>query len=231
METKTTTILLAEDEENMGSLLCDYLNARGYQTDLYPDGEKAFRGFCAKKYDVCVLDVMMPKKDGFTLAHDIRQIDASVPIIFLTAKAMKESVLEGFSSGADDYMTKPFSIEELQMRIDAVMRRIRTVEPDLNQDTFELNNYTFSYTKQTLAFNNNEEIKLTAKEAELLRLLCLNCNEVLERNSALFSIWSDDSYFNARSMDVYITKLRKYFCKDPSIQIINVRGKGFKLIV
>jgi DNA-binding response OmpR family regulator len=229
METKTTTILLAEDEENMGSLLCDYLNARGYQTDLYPDGEKALKGFCNKKYDICVLDVMMPKKDGFTLAHDIRQLDASMPIIFLTAKAMKESVLEGFSSGADDYMTKPFSIEELQMRIDAVMRRVRNVQSDLNQDTFELNNYTFCYSKQTLMIDN-EEVKLTSKEADLLRLLCLNRNHILDRNSALFSIWSDDSYFNARSMDVYITKLRKYFCGDPNIQIINIRGKGFKLI-
>jgi DNA-binding response OmpR family regulator len=229
METKKTTILLAEDEENIGSLLDAYLNARGYQADLYPDGEKAFRGFCNKKYDLCILDIMMPKKDGFTLAHEIRQIDASIPIIFLTAKAMQEDVLEGFSSGADDYMTKPFSIEELQMRIEAVMRRTRNVQIDPEQDIFELNNYTFYYTKQILLIDH-EEIKLTSKEADLLRLLCLNRNQVLDRNSALFSIWSDDSYFNARSMDVYITKLRKYFCEDPAIQIINIRGKGFKLI-
>ncbi|MDR3181290.1 MAG: response regulator transcription factor [Prevotellaceae bacterium] len=229
MDIKKTAILLAEDEENMGSLLCDYLNARGYQTDLYPDGEKAFRGFCNKKYDICILDVMMPKKDGFTLAHEIRQIDAATPIIFLTAKAMKENVIEGFSSGADDYMTKPFSIEELQMRIEAVMRRARNMQADPEQDIFELNNYTFCYTKQTLIIDN-EEIKLTSKEADLLRLLCLNRNQVLDRNSALFSIWNDDSYFNARSMDVYITKLRKYFCGDPAIQILNIRGKGFKLI-
>jgi DNA-binding response OmpR family regulator len=229
MEVKNATILLAEDEENMGSLLCDYLNARGYQTDLYPDGEKAFKGFCNKKYDICILDVMMPKKDGLTLAHEIRQIDSAVPIIFLTAKAMKEDILEGFSTGADDYMTKPFSIEELQMRIDAVMRRSRNTQIAPDQDVFELNKYTFHYTKQVLTINN-EEIKLTAKEADLLRLLCLNRNQMLDRNSALFSIWSDDSYFNARSMDVYITKLRKYFTEDPSVQIINVRGKGFKLI-
>ncbi|MDR2627974.1 MAG: response regulator transcription factor [Dysgonamonadaceae bacterium] len=229
METKKTIILLAEDEENMGSLLSDYLNARGYQTDLYPDGEKAFKGFCSNKYDICILDVMMPKKDGFTLAHEIRQIDASVPIIFLTAKAMKEDVLEGFSSGADDYMTKPFSIEELQMRIDAIMRRTRSTQVDTEQDIFELGNYTFHYNKQVLVIDN-AETKLTSKEADLLRLLCLNRNQVLDRNSALFSIWSDDSYFNARSMDVYITKLRKYFSRDPSVQIINIRGKGFKLI-
>jgi DNA-binding response OmpR family regulator len=229
METKKTTILLAEDEENMGSLLSDYLNARGYQTDLYPDGEKAFKGFCNNKYDICILDVMMPKKDGFTLAHEIRQINASIPIIFLTAKAMKEDVLEGFSSGADDYMTKPFSIEELQMRIDAIMRRARGTQIDTEQDSFELGNYTFHYNKQILVIDN-EEIKLTSKESDLLRLLCLNRNQVLDRNSALFSIWSDDSYFNARSMDVYITKLRKYFSGDSSVQIINIRGKGFKLI-
>jgi DNA-binding response OmpR family regulator len=229
METKKTTILLAEDEENMGSLLEAYLNARGYQADLYPDGEKAFRGFCNKKYDLCILDIMMPKKDGFTLAHEIRQIDTSIPIIFLTAKAMQEDVLEGFSSGADDYMTKPFSIEELQMRIEAVMRRTHNTQVDPEQDVFELSNYTFHYTKQVLIIDH-EEIKLTSKEADLLRLLCLNRNHVLDRNSALFSIWNDDSYFNARSMDVYITKLRKYFCGDPTIQIINIRGKGFKLI-
>jgi DNA-binding response OmpR family regulator len=229
METKKTTILLAEDEESMGSLLSSYLNARGYQADLYPDGEKAFKEFCNKKYDICILDVMMPRKDGFTLAHEIRQIDASVPIIFLTAKAMQEDVLEGFASGADDYMAKPFSIEELQMRIEAVMRRTRNVQVDPEQDVFELSNYTFHYTRQVLVINN-EEVKLTSKEADLLHLLCLNRNRVLDRNSALFAIWNDDSYFNARSMDVYITKLRKYFCENPNVQIINVRGKGFKLI-
>jgi DNA-binding response OmpR family regulator len=230
METKKITILLAEDEENMGSLLNAYLNARGYEADLYPDGETAFKGFFSKKYDLCILDIMMPKKDGFTLANEIRQIDASIPIIFLTAKAMQEDVLEGFSSGADDYMTKPFSIEELQMRIEAVMRRIHNdtqVDPD--QDVFELNNYTFHYARQLLVIDH-KEVKLTSKEAELLHLLCLNRNQVLDRDSALCSIWNDDSYFNARSMDVYITKLRKHLCEDPSVQIINVRGKGFKLI-
>jgi DNA-binding response OmpR family regulator len=230
MEIKNATILLAEDEEHMGALLCDYLNARDYQTDLYPDGEKAFKGFCNKKYDICILDVMMPKKDGLTLAHEIRQIDAIVPIIFLTAKAMKEDILEGFSSGADDYMTKPFSIEELQMRIEAVLRRTRNTQAAPDQNIFELSKYKFHYNRQVLIVNN-EEIKLTSKEADLLRLLCLNRNQTLDRNSALFSIWSDDSYFNARSMDVYITKLRKYFAEDPSVQIINIRGKGFKLIV
>jgi DNA-binding response OmpR family regulator len=229
METKKTTILLAEDEENMGSLLKAYLNARGYQIDLYPDGETAFKGFCNKKYDLCILDVMMPKKDGFTLANEIRQLDTSIPVIFLTAKAMKENVLEGFSSGADDYMTKPFSIEELQMRIEAIMRRTHSIQDDANPGIFELNNYTFHYHKQLLIIDN-KEIKLTSKEAELLHLLCINRNQILDRDSALCSIWNDDSYFNARSMDVYITKLRKHLCEDPAVQIINIRGKGFKLI-
>lgn len=229
METKKTAILLAEDEENMGTLLCDYLNARGYQTDLYPDGEKAFKGFCSKKYDICILDVMMPKKDGFAVAQDIRQVDANVPIIFLTAKAMKEDIIQGFSTGADDYMTKPFSIEELQLRIEAVLRRTKSAQIDPEQAVFDIGKYKFYYTKQILVLDT-KEIRLTAKEADLLRLLCLNRNNVLDRNSALFAIWNDDSYFNARSMDVYITKLRKYMSEDPNIQIINIRGKGFKLI-
>ncbi len=229
MEAKKTSILLAEDEENMGTLLCDYLNARGYQTDLYADGEKAFKGFCSKKYDICILDVMMPKKDGYAVAQDIRQIDANVPIIFLTAKAMKEDVIQGFSSGADDYMTKPFSIEELQLRIEAVLRRSKSAMVDPDQAIFEIGKYRFQYTKQILSLDQ-KEIRLTAKEADLLRLLVLNRNNVLDRNSTLFAIWNDDSYFNARSMDVYITKLRKYMSDDPNIQIINIRGKGFKLI-
>lgn len=229
MENKNTSILLAEDEENMGTLLCDYLKAKGYQTDLYLDGEKAFKGFCSKKYDICILDVMMPKKDGYSLANDIRSITPDVPIIFLTAKNMKEDVIYGFASGADDYMTKPFSIDELLLRIEAVLRRNRMVPSEFGSTIFRIGKYTFYYSRQTLIYNNTE-IKLTAKEAELLRLLCVNKNTVLDRNSALYAIWNDDTYFNARSMDVYITKLRRYMGNDPSIKIVNVRGKGFKLM-
>ncbi|MCL2097958.1 MAG: response regulator transcription factor [Bacteroidales bacterium] len=230
MEDKNTTILLAEDEENIGTLLCDYLKAKGYQADLYLDGEKAFRGFCAKKYDICILDVMMPKKDGFMLAEDIRSISPEIPIIFLTAKNMKEDLIHGFSVGADDYMTKPFSVDELVLRIEAILRRIRTFSNDTEKTVFKLgNNTTFYYGKHTLVVCD-KEIKITAKESEILRLLCMNKGGVLDRNSALIAVWNDDSYFNARSMDVYIAKLRKYIEQDPDVEIVNVRGKGFKLV-
>ena len=230
MENKNTTILLAEDEENIGTLLCDYLRAKGYQVDLYLDGEKAFKGFCAKKYDICILDVMMPKKDGFTLSEDIRTITPDIPILFLTAKNMKEDIIQGFLLGADDYMTKPFSVDELILRIEAILRRIRAFSNETEKTVFRLgNNTTFYYGKHTLVVFD-KEIKITAKEAEILRLLCMNKGSVLDRNSALIAIWNDDSYFNARSMDVYIAKLRKYIEQDSSIEIVNVRGKGFKLV-
>ncbi len=221
-------VLLAEDDENLGVLLREYLKAKGYETDLFPDGDAAFKGFQSKTYDICILDVMMPKKDGFTLAKEIRQLNSSIPVIFLTAKSMKEDIVEGFSSGADDYMTKPFSIEELLLRVEAVLRRTRGDNVS-NQDVFTVGIYTFNATKQTLTSGDHEQ-KLTAKESELLKYLCFNRNGILDRNFALRTIWNDDSYFNARSMDVYITKLRKYMKEDPTIQIINVRGKGFKLI-
>lgn len=228
MDTTKANVLLAEDDENLGVLLREYLKAKGYETDLYPDGDVAFKGFQSKTYDICILDVMMPKKDGFTLAKEIRQLNTSIPIIFLTAKSMKEDLVEGFSSGADDYMTKPFSIEELLLRVEAVLRRTRG-DNITNQDIFTIGIYTFNATKQTLTTSDHEQ-KLTAKESELLKYLCFNRNGILDRNFALRTIWNDDSYFNARSMDVYITKLRKYMKDDPSIQIINIRGKGFKLI-
>jgi len=230
MENKNTTILLAEDEENMGTLLCDYLKAKGYQTDLYLDGEKAFRGFCSKKYDICILDIMMPKKDGYMLAMEIRSIVPDVPIIFLTAKNMKEDVIQGFSLGADDYMTKPFSIDELVMRVEAVLRRNRAVPGEIGRTIFKLGKNTiFYYSRHTLVVNG-KELKITTKESEILRLLCVNKDNVLDRNSVLIAVWNDDSYYNARSMDVYIAKLRKYMEQDPDVKIVNVRGKGFKII-
>ena len=172
---------------------------------------------------------MMPIKDGFTLAQEIRQISPDTPIIFLTAKSMKEDVVKGFSSGGDDYITKPFNIEEVILRIEAILRR--TISSEQANGTFSIGDYVFNPTKQTLVYSvDGTEQKLTAKEAELLRYLCVNRNNVLDRNFALRTVWNDDSYFNARSMDVYITKLRKCLKDDPSVQIINVRGKGFKLI-
>ena len=221
-------ILLAEDDDNLGSLLKEYLVIKGYKADLYPDGNKAYKGFLKEHYNLCLLDVMMPEKDGFALAKDIRQVNSDIPIIFLTAKALKQDVLEGFSIGADDYITKPFSMEELLFRIEAILRR---TEQLLNktQDIYQIGKYTFEIQKQKLTINHKVQ-KLTTKEAELLKLLCINQNKVLERNYALRTIWFDDNYFNARSMDVYITKLRKNLKEDPSIEIINVHGKGFKLI-
>ena len=222
-------ILLAEDDENLGSLLKEYLSVKGYETGLYSDGNKAYKGFIQEHYDLCLLDVMMPVKDGFTLAKEIRLINSDIPIIFLTAKSMKEDVLEGFTLGADDYITKPFSMEELLFRIEAILRRTK---PDTNgnqQTQYTIGEYTFDSQKQQLVSGKQVQ-NLTTKESELLKLLCSNKNKVLERNFALRTIWVDDNYFNARSMDVYITKLRKYLKSDPSIQIINIHGKGYKLI-
>jgi DNA-binding response OmpR family regulator len=173
---------------------------------------------------------MMPFKDGFTLARDIRMIDPEIPIIFLTAKSMKEDVLEGFSIGADDYITKPFSMEELLYRIEAILRRTKGGTAKTGQTEFEIGRYHFDANKQILSLDGQGQ-KLTTKESELLRLLCSNANDVLERNFALKSIWDDDNYFNARSMDVYITKLRKYLKEDPSLEILNIHGKGYKLIM
>lgn len=223
-------ILLAEDDQNLGSLLKEYLQAKSYEVDLLPDGEKAFKSFQKSFYDLCILDVMMPIKDGFSVAADIRAINRDIPIIFLTAKSMKEDVLEGFKLGADDYITKPFSMEELLFRIEAILRRTK---PDLRQSSqvvYKLGNYTFDFQKQLLQNEENAH-KLTTKESELLKMLCDNANNILERNYALKTIWFDDSYFNARSMDVYITKLRKYLKDEPSVEILNVHGKGFKLVM
>ncbi|RLD68834.1 MAG: DNA-binding response regulator [Bacteroidetes bacterium] len=228
---KKVKILLAEDDINLGSLLTQYLNAKNFETDLFGDGEKAWEGFNTQQYDICILDVMMPKKDGFTLAKEIRELNQKTPIIFLTAKTLKDDVLEGFKIGADDYITKPFVMDELLFRIEAILRRINQSGDGMtNQETYKIGKYTFDVQKQLLNFED-ETIKLTTKEAELFELLCANKNAMLERNYALKLIWKDDNYFNARSMDVYITKLRKHLKKDENIEIINVHGKGYKLIV
>ena len=228
MDTKIK-ILLAEDDENLGLLLKEYLIAKGYDTDLFPDGETAYHGFMRNQYNICLLDVMMPKKDGFTLARDIRLVNADIPVIFLTAKNLKEDVIEGFKIGADDYMTKPFSMEELIFRIEAILRRISNDNQPSDQNVYHIGLYSFDVRKQILS-HDGEEVKLTTKESELLRLLVANANKVLERNYALKAIWIDDNYFNARSMDVYITKLRKLLKADENVAIINIHGKGYKLI-
>ena len=222
-------VLLCEDDENLGMLLREYLEAKGYETELCPDGEIGFRTFQRDKFDICVLDVMMPKKDGFALANDIRQVNIDVPIIFLTARQMKEDILEGFRIGADDYITQPFSMEELVFRMEAILRRVRGKKVK-ESSVYQLGKFTFDTQKQLLV-NGETQVKLTTKENELLSLLCSHANEILQRDYALKTIWIDDNYFNARSMDVYITKLRKHLRDDKSIEIINIHGKGYKLIV
>lgn len=221
-------ILLCEDDENLGMLLREYLQAKGYAADLCPDGEVGYKAFLRTKYDLCIFDVMMPRKDGFSLAKEIRAINTEVPIIFLTAKTLKEDILEGFKIGADDYITKPFSMEELTFRIEAILRRVKG-KKGKECTTYKLGKFTFDTQKQLLTIDGNQT-KLTTKESELLSLLCAHANDILQRDFALKTIWIDDNYFNARSMDVYITKLRKHLKADDSIEIINIHGKGYKLI-
>ena len=221
-------ILLCEDDENLGMLLREYLQAKGYEAVLCPDGEAGYREFQKTKFDICVLDVMMPKKDGFSLAQDIRQQNAELPIIFLTAQTLKEDILEGFKIGADDYITKPFSMEELVMRIEAILRRVKGKKTRENT-IYHIGRFTFDTQKQLLSIGD-KQTKLTTKENELLALLCAHANEILQRDYALKTIWIDDNYFNARSMDVYITKLRKHLKEDDQIEIINIHGRGYKLI-
>jgi DNA-binding response OmpR family regulator len=227
---KNIKILLAEDDTNLGNLLCDYLKAKGYHTVLAANGEEAFNLFAKGSYNLCLLDVMMPIKDGFTVAKKIRKINDKIPIIFLTAKSMKEDTLHGFEAGADDYITKPFSMEELLARISAVLRRSIGDNKEQEQTSFTIGKYLFDYKKRSLLIDK-ESLRLTSKENDLLRLLCLNEGKVLERTYALKAIWEDDNYFNARSMDVYIAKLRKHLKKDSSIEIMNVHGRGFRFML
>lgn len=223
-------VLLCEDDPNLGTLLKDYLNAKNFDTDLAIDGVEGAKMFKRGSYDFILLDVMMPLKDGFTLAKEIREEDRYTPILFLTAKSMKEDTLEGFRSGGDDYITKPFSMEELLARMTAILRRSSAL-PDDDDDTveFTIGKYAFDYNKQKLALGDSE-VKLTTKENELLYLLCKHKNSIMERSYALKAIWGDDNYFNGRSMDVYIAKLRKHLKEDDSVEILNIHGRGFKLL-
>lgn len=222
-------ILLAEDDINLGNLLKNYLNAKNYSTTLCVNGSQAFDAFASGSFSLCILDIMMPEMDGLTLAREIRLTNSEIPIIFLTARNQKDDVLEGFKSGADDYITKPFSMEELLYRIEAILRRTTVMTVNKKEDSYMIGEYSFDPVKQMLS-HKGVPVKLTTKESELLDLLCRQGNEILERNYALKTIWVDDNYFNARSMDVYITRLRKYLRKDPSVKILNIHGKGYKLI-
>ncbi len=222
-------LLLVEDDPNLGLLLKEYLIAKGFDVTLKTNGEEGYEAFVKGSFQFLILDVMMPVKDGFTLAEEIRGIDKDVPILFLTAKSMKEDTLKGFGVGADDYMTKPFSMEELMARINAILRRTNSGDDNENS-SYNIGLFEFKPTERKL-FLNGESTKLTTKENDLLLLLCKNKNGILERNHALKAVWGDDNYFNGRSMDVYIAKLRKYLRPDEKIEIINVHGKGFKLLV
>lgn len=227
--TEDVRILLCEDDENLGMLLREYLEAKGYRAELCVDGEEGKRAFDTNEYDMCIFDVMMPKMDGFTLAEKIREKDTDTPIIFLTAKNMKDDIRAGFEIGADDYITKPFSMEEVVFRIEAIMRRVKGKRSKDNS-AHMIGKFNFDTQKQILSIGD-KQTKLTTKEAELLTLLSNKKNELLQRDYALKAIWIDDNYFNARSMDVYITKLRKHLKDDPNVEILNVHGKGYKLVI
>ena len=223
-------ILIVEDDPNLGKVLLEYLSMKGFDTDIAENGEIGLKKFLNQQYDFVVLDIMMPKKDGFSLAQDIRKIDDKIPIIFLTAKSQKENVLKAFKIGADDYLTKPFSIDELLVRIKAIQKRLPKKEVIELVDEFKFASFTFFH-KQNLLIVGASKINLTTKENELLKLFCINLNEKVDRNHALIKIWGDDSYYNARSMDVYIAKLRKYLSHNDKVQIKTIHGHGFKLMV
>jgi len=223
-------ILIVEDDPNLGQILAEYLHIKGMRTTLCKDGEEGFDTYKDGNFDLCILDIMMPKKDGFTLAQDIRSNDKKTPIIFLTAKSMKDDTIKGLKIGADDYMTKPFSMEELLLRIQAVMRRVGSNEADGVADpVMKVGKFNFDIANQSLE-SEGEVMKLTTKETALLKILAENKNKTLQRSIALKDVWGDDSYFNARSMDVYITKLRKLLKGDDSLKILTVHGEGFKLL-
>lgn len=221
-------ILLVEDDTSLGFIISDQLKSDGYSVTLCTDGAEGFKRFNEEKFHLCVFDVMMPKKDGFSLARDIRKIDLDIPILFLTAKSMTEDKVEGFKAGGDDYLTKPFSIEELQLRITSLLKRVNIVKETVDETTIQIGDYTFD----TLNFKLNHPLftkTLTKKEAQILKILCKLKNQVVPRDVVLNAVWGQDDYFVGRSLDVFITKLRKYLKEDESIQISNIHGIGFKL--
>jgi DNA-binding response OmpR family regulator len=224
-------VLLLEDDPNLGLLVQEHLQMNDYDVTLCVNGEEGNAALARGAYDLCLVDVMMPKKDGFTFARELREHDEHMPLIFLTAKSLKEDRIEGFRIGCDDYITKPFSVEELLLRIQAVLKRSRG--PSLRAETptvFEIGEYSFDSNRQLLMRGDKQQ-KLTPRETDLLRLLCLNMNEILPRDEALKKIWGDENYFHGRSMDVFISRLRKYFKDDDRVEIMGVHGKGFRLIV
>ena len=224
-------VLVVEDDKNLGKVLTDYLTSKNYLVQLADDGEIGFDFFTNNDYDIIILDVMMPKKDGFSLAKDIRKMNKDIPIIFLTAKSHKENIIKAFNLGADDYLTKPFSIEELLLRMDAVLKRTVKIDKIELDDNFIIGSYTFHHNQNLLISSSGTDYKLTTKENDLLKLFCENINSKVDRSLALMKIWGDDSYYNARSMDVYIAKLRKYLREDKKIDLKTIHGFGFKLLI
>lgn len=231
MSDTKATILLVEDDLNLGFVIQDALKRKGYVVHLCRDGKEGLKKFNEQPYDLCVLDVMLPHKDGFSLAEDIRLVNAQVPIVFLTAKSQTEDRIAGFKAGGDDYLTKPFSHEELILRIEAILRRTANkVDDPRDRERFELGSFTFDHRNLMLSHPSGER-KLTKKEAEVLRLLCMHQDQVLPRELVLNMVWGDDTYFLGRSLDVFISRLRKYLKADPDVAIVNVHGVGFKLVV
>ncbi|MBP8725709.1 MAG: response regulator transcription factor [Saprospiraceae bacterium] len=233
---ESSKILLVEDDRNFGDVLRSYLEMHGYEVDLAVDGIEGFEKYRQGRYDLCILDVMMPRKDGFTLARDIRSNNAEVPIIFLTAKTLKEDVLEGFRIGADDYVTKPFNSEELLFRVQAILKRsVRREEEEEEPAEVAIGKFYFNFPLRVLYLRDGGEIsektKLSPKEALLLRMFSQHRNKVLQRSDALKKIWGEDNYFTARSMDVFVTKLRKILAGDDNIEIVNIHGNGFRMII
>ncbi len=222
-------LLIVEDDPNLGLILKEYLELKNFKADLAVDGVEGLKLFSKNKYDLCILDIMLPKKDGFTLAREIKLLNNAASFIFLTAKSLKEDTLKGLRMGADDYITKPFSMEELLLRINAIIRRTNKGETQQKRIPVKIGFFEFDFEKQILK-SKDGEVKLTSKENDLLLLLYQYKNSVLDRKTALNQIWNDDTYFNARSMDVYIVKLRKYLKQDESIQILTIHGQGFRLV-
>lgn len=228
MEDKLIKILLVEDDLNLGFLLIEFLESNGFYVKLYRDGESGFKGFQNGQFDFCILDVMLPTSDGFTLAKKIRAENKKVPIIMLTARSMKEDKLKGFSIGIDDYITKPFDEEELVCRIKAILMRVDTDDDIKDAILFNIGKYNFDYKNQILSFNESNK-RLTSKESEILRVLCLSKNKIVKRKDIMISVWGDDDYYIGRSLDVFISKLRKNLDKDPAIKIKSIPRVGVVL--
>ena len=232
MKVENKKILIVEDDTNFGNILKEYLSLNDYAISLAKNGIEGFEKFKKDEFDLCIIDVMMPYKDGFTLAKEIREINETVPLIFLTAKNLKEDVLKGFKVGADDYLTKPFDSEVLLAKIKAIMNRNNAKTLPTSDDfEFTFGDFSFNSKLRFLIYKNEEPIKLSPKENQLLRLLVIHINDLLPREVALNKIWRDDNYFTSRSMDVYIAKLRKYLSADDKVQILNIHGEGFRLVI